>query len=115
MHRYRRKYNRFNNHIKQTSWEKKKFYANHGDFALARLLVGEKAVLIIKSLLKLTLIVGILSVILVAFNQKYWLVPTVILSVTFLCFVILIILSILGEIYNHLGNIVNELRKTFRK
>jgi hypothetical protein len=117
MHRYRRRkkgYHRFTN-SKFTNWEIKKHNANLGDFALARLLVGEKVVVVIHSLLKFSLIVGLILIVLVAFNHQFWWLPTILLFVTFLSFAALVVLSTAGYLYNNLGNIVNDLRKTFRK
>jgi len=106
------------NEIIHDNWENKKYKSNvEGDFSLIRLLIGSNFTNILLNLFKLSLFFGVFFLLVSVFFEKAVLIH--ISSFFFVVFVLLliliIILSTIGWVYSHIGNILFEFRRIFRK
>lgn len=104
-------------------WERKKWIANHyGDFSFIRLLfisnleLGNRFIIGLKLAMKVGFILGIILVIVGFIAVKpLMILGQFLIGIGILSFIILILLSIIGWIYNKVGNVWDQGKQVFGK
>lgn len=112
-----RKYYKRNPKSKLSKWDKKKIDADQEDFSMMRLVVGGKSSLVIILALKYGFVLSIILSIILLFvkSQIYKTIVIITWGIPILALVLMIVLSIIGIAYNHIGNSVDKVKKTFKK